>query len=386
MIRFFVLFNLILFSALNCCGQEAEQEEDEPLRIAVVAPVYIDSAFDGGVIKKSLPRNMLAGLEFVQGAELAFDTLNTNGRKVEAFFIDSRAKVRDLKWTIRNGGLDKMNLIIGGVREPEYGDLAKFAREKRIPFVSAIYPNDGGVLKDSFLIIMNSTLKTNINGIYSYIVQQHGMEQILLLKQRNDNRIDDLFRAFNRETGKDLLKIKSIAVDSINPVQLAMLIDTLKPAVVIGGSLDESFALNVADACYPYRSRITLIGMPNWDGFRELYNKDRFADFPILYTTPHFEQQDNAFGDFLGNEYFTKYRSRPGDMATKGFEAVYYFANILIHFEDSFMDHLNENQYAVFHEFNFKPTTVTQEGTVDYYENRHVFIVRILNGTISKIW
>lgn len=386
MIRFFVLLHMIVFAAVNCWAQQAEQPEDEPLRVAVVAPVYIDSAFDGGLIKKSLPRYMTAGLEFVQGAELAFDTLNTNNRKVEAFIIDTRAKDRNLRWAVSNGSLDKMNLIIGGVREPEFSELAQFARQKRIPFVSAIYPNDGGITKDSFLIIMNSTLKTNVNGIYSYIVQQHSMDQILVLKQPNDNRIDDLFRAFNRQSGKNLLKMKTIAVDSIDAGQLAMLIDTLKPAVVIGASLDESFALNIADACYPYKNKITLIGMPNWDGFRELYNKERFADFPILYTTPHYDQQDNALGDFLGNQYFTKYRSRPGDMATKGFEATYYFTNILLHFGGSFLEHLNENAYAVFHEFNFKPTALTEEGTVDYYENRHVFIVRVVNGTVSRIW
>lgn len=384
--RFAVLLNFLVLFSVKGFTQETDSMVQTPLKVAIVAPLYIDSAFDNGIIRKNLPRYMAAGLEFVQGAELAFDTLNTNGRKIETYIIDTKARGRDLKWMINHGQLDHMNLIIGGVREPEFGELAQFAREKSIPFVSAVYPNDGGVRRDSFLVIMNSTLKTNVEGIYNYVVQQHGLAQILLLKRRGDNRIDNFFREANRVTGKDLLRIKSIAVDSIDAVQLAMLIDTLKPAVVIGGSLDESFALNVADACYPYRSKITLIGMPNWDEFRGLYDKTRFADFPILYTSPHLDEVRNAFTHFLGNEYFTRYRARPGDAAMKGFESAYYFTNILIHHEDSLMSHLNENQYAPFHDFNFRPIVLNSGGATDYFENKHVFIVQILNGDVTKIW
>lgn len=386
MARFFMLLNLTFLMATSLLGQEVEQPVQEPLKIAIVAPMFIDSAFNYGIIKKNLPKYMTAGLEFVQGAELALDTINTNGREVKAYIVDSRAKTRNLGWMIKNGGLNQMDLIIGGVKEPEFTELAKFAQEHRIPFVSAIYPNDGGVREDSFLIIMNSTLRTHVNGIYNYILQQHGMDQILLLKQRGDNRIDQYFQEANRTTGKSLLKIKSIAMDSINSTQLAMLIDTLKPAVVIGASLNEQFALNIADACFPFKGKITLIGMPNWEGFRDLYNKDRYTDFPVLYTTPHLDEEKNAFTGFLGNEYFTKYRSRPGDMASKGFEATYYFTNILLNYGDSLLTHLNENQYACFHEFNFRPVALNVNGATDYFENSHVFIVQILNGMISKIW
>ena len=50
---------------INSCAQN-----DKPLKIAVFAPVYLDSAFDNGNYKlgnASLPRQMLPGLDFYNG-------------------------------------------------------------------------------------------------------------------------------------------------------------------------------------------------------------------------------------------------------------------------------------------------------------------------------
>lgn len=385
MSRIFIALTCLMLTSFSSLAQ-ANGADKRPLKVAIVAPMYLDSAFSNGILKENLPGYMLAGLEFIHGAEIALDTIQTNNRKVETWFIDSRSSNRNLQWQMKYGGLDQMDLIIGGVKEPEFSELAVFARDKRIPFVSAIYPNDGGLRNDSFAIIMNSTLQSNVEGIFSYIVQKHGTSQILLIKQRNDNRIDDMFKRLNRVGGKNLLKMNSISVDSINSSQLAMLIDTLKPSLIIGATLNEWFALNTADACYPYRKTLTLIGMPNWDGFRNLYDKDRYKDFSILYTSPHYDGERNAYSEYLGNEYFTKYRMAPSDNAIKGFEATYYFMQILMNYGDAFMEHLNENKYAPLHEFNFSPVSYNPNGVVDYFENKHVFIMQILNGVNSKAW
>lgn len=378
---FFSFFSLISL----CVAAQELPVYNKPLNIAIVAPLFIESAFtDDGNIRDHLPRQMNAGLEFMHGAEIALGVINSEGRKINAHFIDSKSSRTTLQTLMQNGMLAGMDLIVGGVREPEFQDLALFARAQRIPFISAIYPNDGGVRNDSFLVIMNSTLQTNVEAIYSYVVQKHSMDQILLVRQPGDNRIDDMFKALNRRGDKNLLKINSIAVDSINAQQLAMLVDTLKPAAVICGSLNEAFAVSMADAVYPYRSKMSLIGMPNWDAIRSLYDKERFQDFAILFTTPHVEESENELTGFFNNEYFTQYRAKPGAMAVRGFESTYHFTNLLKQHGDSLLHYLNENEYAPFHAFNFLPVSLSGDATVDYFENKHVFIVQILNGKVSR--
>src|SRR5665213_3395789 len=205
-------------------------------RIAIVAPLYLDSVFNGSVLRSqtAIPVLTVAGTDFVQGAELALDTLTTNGQHVEAFIYDSKSAKKPLIWLLKNGKLDSIDLIIGSVKEPEYSMLAKFAVQRSIPFVSATYPNDGGVKQNPFLYIVNSTLKAHCESIFSYLMQKHGTGNIYLVKKKNDNRIDNIFREINFRDGHQLLKIKTIMLDSsISSEGLRYLVDTTKPMVII---------------------------------------------------------------------------------------------------------------------------------------------------------
>lgn len=395
--RLMKIFFLPLYCTLFFCTAFGQDHANDistasTIRVAVVAPLYIDSIFTKGQLKnfRSIPKITMPSLDFVQGAEIALDTIDLKGKKVEAHIFDSRSYDRPLSWLIKNGALQQMDLIIGAVKEPEYSVLADFAKQKKIPFVSAIYPNDGGIKDNPYTIILNSTLKAHCESIFSYLVQKHGTDNIYLVKKKNDNRIDNYFREINVAAGKTpLLKIKTIMLDSsISSYGLGALVDTTKPVVIIGASLDETFSIKLAEACYPLSktNSITLIGMPNWDSFKDLYKKKSFPDFAIRYTTPHIYAKKNSFDDFLKANYFKLYRTDPNDMASKGFETMYYFLNILISYNKDVFAHLNEDSLACFHDFNFRPVLNTNNKEIDYYENKHLYIMKIMNGDSSWDW
>ena len=360
-------------------------------RVAIFAPLYLDSAFNGSALRSenSIPNFSIAGLDFIQGTQLALDTLNLEGRHVDAFFYDSKSLKQPVSWLIKNGRLNNTDLIIGSVKGREYNELAKFAATQRIPFVSATYPNDGYIRQNPFLIIVNSTLKAHCEGIFSYIMQKHGTDNIYLVKKKNDNRIENYFREINYADGQPLLRIKTIMLDSsISPAGLKYLVDTTKPVVVIGASLDAVFSQKLADACYPIQKTnpFVFIGMPNWDGFSGWYKKDAYTDFPIRYTTPHYNEKNNAYGTYLKEKYFQLYRTNPSDMAEKGFETTLNFISILINHPNGFMENLNDTLYAPLHDFSFRPVYHQNNLTPDYYENKHFFIMQILNGKILREW
>lgn len=361
-------------------------------KVAVFAPMYLDSIFSNASFNTSntLPRFIMPAVEFVQGAQIAFDTLSLNGKKAEAFIYDSKSVTRPITWLVQNKLLDSMDLIIGSVKEPDYQELANFAVEKRIPFVSATYPNDGGITQNPYLMIVNSTLKAHCEGILSYLVQKHGTDKIYLVKKKGDDRIENYFKDANMEDGKPLINIKTITLDSsISSYALARRIDTTEATVIIGASLNETFAKKLADACYPIQKNnpLVLIGMPNWDGFRSFAKKDAYPDFPILYTTPHYNSKNTVYDSLIVQKYFQLYRAKPSDMAYKGFQTAYLFTNLLLNNPSDFMSHINDTQYMVFHNYNFLPVHVgANSDTPDYFENSHLFIMQILNGEIDRAW
>lgn len=383
------LFLLGLCLVLFTSAQSVEPGNAQTYRVAVFSPMYLDSAFDHGLVKSNLPNIMMSGLDFMHGAELAFDTLQANGRKIEVHFFDSKSISRPPGWLIRFGRLDSMDLIIGSVKDEEYRELAQFSQEHSIPFISATYPNTGGLQKHPYLIIMNPTLNSHMEAIYSYLVQKHGMDNIYIAKQRNDTRVADMFDQINRRTGKTLLNLKTLILDtSVTAEFLKYRIDTTKPSVIIGATLKKDFAVKLAEACYPIQAsnELSLIGMPNWDGFGEFYQKDNFKDFPILFTTPHLDIRKNAFTWFLKNKYFDKLKANPSDMVYRGFEAAYYFKQILLNRGKFFMAYLNSPEYAPFHDFMFRPIYLDGSMAPDYFENKHLFIVQIINGQIVRDW
>lgn len=386
----FVLF-FVLAGTQTSFAQIKSVPVYKTYRVAIIAPLYLDSIFEGYHLKSenSIPSYSISGADFVQGAELALDTLDLKGKHVEAFIFDSKSRTQPVASLIKSGKLDYIDLIIGSVKPPEYYPLAQFALEKKIPFISATYPNDGGVRQNPYLLIENSTLKTHCEGIYSYILQKHGTDNIYLFHKKNDNRIFNYFKEINLVDGKPLLKIKEIVLDSsVSSEALKYLVDTTKPIVVIGASLDQTFSQKLADACYPVQKTnpMVLMGMPNWDGFSCWYKRGAYTGFPIRYTTPHYHAKNNPFGKYLTDKYFQLYNIDPSDMVEKGFATTYNFTSILINYPGSFMQNVNDTLYAPFHNFNFKPVYHGNQAEADYYENKHLFIMQILNGEVVREW
>ena len=166
-------------------------------------------------------------------------------------------------------------------------------------------------------------------------------------------------------------------------------LDSNSNSIVIGASLDETFAGNITSACYNLHDAypITLIGMPTWDGFTSLNKKIEFTEFPIYYTTPYFNDKGDEFSKTLTAAYLKKYKGKPTDMAFKGFEAVYLFTKLLAAYPGNFMSHINDKNIKVFCEYNFRPVMLKKGNTTpDYFENKHVYFIKKVNGAASKAW
>ncbi|HRB24270.1 MAG TPA: hypothetical protein PLZ18_10895, partial [Ferruginibacter sp.] len=187
-------------------------------KVAIFSPLYLDSAFLGDSYRynKSFPRFTLQGFEFIQGVQLALDSMKFFGGNITSEIFDSKSYTAPIPALISQKILDSVNLIIGNVKDAEYLQLANFAKEKNIPFISATYPNDAGVTANPFVTILNPTLKAHCEAIYSYILQNHGSSNVVLVRKSGvqEDRVAQYIKSINRQDGKDLIKIKTLFLDS----------------------------------------------------------------------------------------------------------------------------------------------------------------------------
>lgn len=363
-------------------------------KVGIFAPLYLDSVFSKGNFRyaQGIPRFIAPALEFVQGAQIALDSLQTGGQQVEAYIYDSKAYTKTIPYLVQNKKLDSLDLIIGSVKDIEFRQLADFSLQKNIPFISATYPNDAGVSNNPFLVIMNSTLKAHCEAIYSFILQNYGTDKIYLCRQNGtqEDKVAGYFKTLNEPDGKPLLNIQTLNFDdNLSAEVLKKKLDSNRNSVIIGASLDEAFATSLATACHTLQASypLTLIGMPTWDGFAGLRKKGTLEDFPIYYTAPYFNNKWDNYSKIVINGYNKKFKTRPSDMAFKGFETTYMFTKLLLKYPDDIISQLNDKSVKVFTDYNFRPVMLEKGSVVpDYFENKHLYFVKILNGALTKAW
>ena len=389
-----IVFNFTLFSA-TAQSSTAKIAVSKTYTVGIFAPLYLDTIFTNtGTIrfKDAIPKFMTPGLEFIHGAQIALDSIDIEKGNVDAYIYDTKSYTENVAQLIANKKLDKLDIIIGSVKDNEFKQLADFAFSKNIPFISATYPNDGGVTANPFLVVVNSTLKAHCEAIFSYLIQNHGTDKIFLCRQKGpqEDKVAAYFKQINGQEGKPLLDIQTLNFDStVSPGLIKNKLDSNRQTVIIGGSLDETFATNLTAACYELHETypITLLGMPNWDNFKALMKKDMYEDFPVYFTTPYFNTKWDAYSKMVNSAYTKKYKNKATDMVFKGFESTYLFTKLVTKYPGDVMNHLNDKSFKVFSEYNFKPVMLKKDANFpDYFENKHLYFVKIMNGATSKAW
>lgn len=390
-----LFFLAAFFSLQQASAQVADSAPKlKTYRIGIFAPLYLDSVFASNGhfrYREGIPKFIVPAVDFVNGVQVALDSMILDNENVEATIYDTKSYTQPLAQLIKDKKLDRLDLVIGSVKDMDFKALADFALEKNIPFISATYPNDGGITHNPFVVLVNSTLKAHCEAIFSYILQSHGTDKIFLCRKKGaqEDKVASYFKQINEQEGKPLLNIQTLNLDStISTNLLKNKLDSNRQSIIIGGSLEENFAFNLTAACNVLNEKypITLIGMPNWDAFKSLQKKDDFDGFPIYFTTPYYNKKEDNYSRILIDAYAKKTKGKPTDMAFKGFESAYLFIKLLTKYPNDFMSHLNEKPYRIFSEYNFRPVLKKTGNLPDYFENKHLYFIKILNGATYKAW
>ncbi len=359
------------------------------VKIAVFAPVYLDSVFDGANYKlgnNNLPKSVLPGLDFYNGIMLAVDSLNAEKQSLEILFFDTKNGDESIDLILEKNELQNISLIIASFNNrSEIKSLADFALNKNIPLVSMTFPNDGGITSNPFFALVNPTLTTHIEAIYKYIHRTFPTENITILKRKGatEDMIYSSFLNMNKKTPGLPLKIKTTELsDNFSTGQVFKQLDSSKLNIILCASLNETFGNNLVKATTSNKNyKIIIVGMPTWDGV-----KDIGKDAEIIYTSPYNYSRTDLLGQQITNSYRNKYFGRPSDMVFKGFEAMYHFGKLLIKYNSNLISHLSDKEFKLFNEYDFQPIKLKPTNLIpDYLENKKLYFIRKVDTQIKSI-
>jgi len=377
-----------IVSILMLVGNCIEAQPTSPLKIAVFAPIYLDTAFNGNTYllgNNYLPRMILPGLDFYNGIQLAIDSLNAEGQSLSVLFYDSKGNNQSIKEILASESLQDVSMIIASFNNrKDIKPLADFALNKQIPLISMTYPNDGGVKANPYFALVNPTLTTHVEGIYKYMQKNYPTEPILYLKRPGalEDMVEGLFQDLNKKTTALPLKIKTVnANDSTNVASFNAILDSTKTNIIFCGSLNENFGINLVKSTAANKNyKAVLIGMPTWDAIKDL---GKGTD--IIYSTPYNYNRTDKLSQYINLSYRNKVAGRPSDMVFKGFEAMYHFGKLLIKHQNNIATQLSDNSFKLFHEFDFVPVKTKAENIPAYLENKRIYFVKKTDGVIKSI-
>lgn len=377
---------LLLFIALLGMAL-ANGQGKKNIRVGLFTSLYLDSAFDQSgqyKLQNSFPRMAISGLEFYEGAVMAIDSINHSGPKVSMEVFDIQSKTGSSAYLLNNKKIDSLDIIIAQTGGSDYLELAQIAKEKNIPMVSATYPNDGGIRESPMVFIANPKINSHIQVIHNQLFKKWPDANVIWFKRIGsaDEKIESQFREFNaasvyRNKFKTVVLKHEFKMEDLVP-----LMDTTKTNVLIAGSLDDNFALQFARAIatYPKKGLIQVIGMPGWDGMKEIQGKN-YAGIPIYYTTSFNIPPGHTWAAKVDEKVKSITGVKPSISLLKGFELTYYFANVLSKFGEIRIDTPETKPFKVLNDFDFRPVKWSPMSSVpDYYENKRIYFIRRLNG------
>ncbi|MFZ6024971.1 MAG: ABC transporter substrate-binding protein [Bacteroidota bacterium] len=383
---------ILSFLLLSCVLTTTFSQTNERVyKIAVFAPVYVDSAFtEDGTYRlgsQILPRYMLPGLDFYNGIMLAVDSLRKEQAPIEVVFYDTKSVKGSISYALTDSTLSDVSLIIAAFsNRAEIKPLADFALEHEIPLISHTYPNDGGLTENPYFILINPTLKTHLEGIYRYLQRVYPTSNLTMFRRKGavEDMIQNGFSDIGRSTAGLPLKIKTVELtDSFTTSQVISYLDSNKQNIILCGSLNEVFGSNLVKALSESRRyRSIAIGMPTWDALRGVNR-----NIEIIYTTPYHFIRTDKLGFNITSTYRDKFSGRPSDMVFKGFEAIYRFTKLLIKHEGKLLANINDKSFKLFNEFDIQPVRPysNNTGAVDYLENKKLYYIRKMNGQIRSV-
>jgi hypothetical protein len=162
---------------------------------------------------------------------------------------------------------------------------------------------------------------------------------------------------------------------------LAAVFDTTKPNIVIIPVLDAKYAdslLTVLSHDFP-STHFEVYGMPTWSSISDLRKEHALPNLSINITVPFHVNASSVPGKYVTRAYKKDYGDKVSEMVYRGYETMFWYANLLKRYGTIFNVKYEDNTTAPFTSFEMKPQT-DKNGSILFYENKHVFLTKYEAG------
>jgi len=371
---------------------------NKPIKIALMVPLFLEEISDSTQVEKVL-RGDASGFQpfsfisFVEGAQLAVDSLRKTGVNVDLQIYDVDKSLKKTTKVLQNPELKNADLIIGPFYSESFNQVALFAGNFGIPIVNPLTYRQSVLKNYKTVIKVKPEESTQLNLIKNLIAQKYINSKLFLITQNSYRDADKVLEMENELKQIDLPEISysnmelynyavlvamrdeewvegdwmpnySMEGKMLNPAALNENINdttyfensllrinymsdgfdrfinnasALRPNTVVIYGRDKAFVMDVMNKLNEFRDslNINVIGLPLWEKFDNL---DMVQLNNLKTITPQSEYIDynsEEVQDFI-YKYRTKYFTDPDEYGFIAYDITMYFANASFYYGRSF--------------------------------------------------
>ena len=79
--------------------------------------------------------------------------------------------------------------------------------------------------------------------------------------------------------------------------------------------------------------------------------------------------------------------ARPSDMVMRGYEAAWRFGKLLLKYGSDLPSNLSRREFNVFRDFDIQPVMLNPQNlTLDYFENKKLYFLKLQNGVVKAVY
>ena len=351
-------------------------------RIDILAPMYLDELVKNGYAVKDIPEKAAPGINFYKGVQIAADTLKKAQFDIDIYVHDVASLLESTDMLVRKNALDSSDLIIGAVPSKDVPALAGYAQLKHINFISALSPSDGNVKDNQYFTMLQPSLKSHCEWIAGDIEKTNAKNKALLLYRTSIPSEENAYKYLTDDPANASL-FEPLPCNTLpHKEQILPLIDTSKTNIVVVSVLDNVYAdslLRVLKKEFS-NTHFEVYGMPTWSSMTSISKAGNFPNLTINITLPFSFDILTPQGLYVERVFKKEYGGKPTEMVYRGYETLFWYANLLMRHGTIFNKQYDDNEPAPFTKFEMKPQW-DKAGKVLYLENRHLFVHKYDNGT-----
>jgi len=323
-------------------------------------------------------------LNFYEGVLLAVDSMKNAGMKIELHTFDTEQKKEVVDSLLNQEVFRSFDLIIGPVFPDLQRDVATFAMENHIAFISPLSSSGNFEKTNPYYFKVNPQNDYFIQKTADYMTRESSGKNIIVLKMgeykylqeavlidKLRKKYKDPFYDYAKEEQPDFheYQYSSAGLDGLRDIMKSD-----KENVVFIPSKTEgqlSVAITNLNTLTKEEFPVTLIGLPAYQRYKSIQT-EYFYHTHLNYLSSYFiDYKSSAVNNFI-HKFRDNFFAEPDNFSFQGYDVAFYFMNALKSYGHNFISELSLlNVELLQNNFIFK-----KQSESGGYMNEGLFLVK----------